>query len=159
MPKYRALIPVLAGAAGGALLTYYFIVSLAALIAFPIVFIPHFIRYHTMSYHFDDEGVSMSWGYFFRKEIYLTYRRIQDIHVTRNIIERWMGLAKVPIQTASGTSGEAAYAESGLGPSSPDADILDAIAKAPVLLERPIAVRGDRAVVGRPPERVLELLA
>ena len=35
----------------------------------------------------------------------MTYRRIQDIHVTRNIIERWMGLAKVPIQTASGTIG------------------------------------------------------
>ncbi len=30
---------------------------------------------------------------------------MQDIHVTRNLLERWMGLAKVPIQTASGTSG------------------------------------------------------
>jgi arsenate reductase len=55
-------------------------------------------------------------------------------------------------------SGEAAYAAAGLGPHSPDADVLDAIAKAPVLLERPIAVRGARAVVGRPPERVLELV-
>ena len=55
-------------------------------------------------------------------------------------------------------SGEPAYAEAGLGPGSPDADILDAIAKAPVLLERPIAVRVNRAVVGRPPERVLEVL-
>ena len=47
----------------------------------------------------------MRWGFFFRQEVYLTYRRVQDIHVTRNIVERWMGLAKVPIQTASGTSG------------------------------------------------------
>jgi putative membrane protein len=47
----------------------------------------------------------MSWGFFFRKEVYLTYGRVQDIHVTRNLLERWMGLAKVPIQTASGTSG------------------------------------------------------
>ena len=39
------------------------------------------------------------------REVYLTYRRVQDIHVTRNLIERWMGLAKLPIQTASGTSG------------------------------------------------------
>ncbi|MHC5070304.1 MAG: PH domain-containing protein [Planctomycetota bacterium] len=53
----------------------------------------------------DDDGISMSWGLLFHKEVYLTYRRVQDIHVTRNLVERWMGLAKVPIQTASGTSG------------------------------------------------------
>jgi membrane protein YdbS with pleckstrin-like domain len=88
-----------------ALLAYYIIVSLAALIAFPIVFLPRFVRFKTMRYRFDDEGVSMRWGLLFRREVYLTYRRVQDIHVTRNIIERWMGLAKVPIQTASGTSG------------------------------------------------------
>ncbi len=87
------------------LLTYYFLVSAAALFGFPFVFIPLFIRYKTLRYRFDDEGVSMSWGLLFHKEVYLTYRRIQDIHVTRNIVERWMGLAKVPIQTASGTSG------------------------------------------------------
>lgn len=88
-----------------ALLRYYIIVSLFALIGFPFVFIPLFIRFKTMRYRFDDEGVSMRWGFFFRHEVYLTYRRLQDIHVTRNIIERWLGLAKVPIQTASGTSG------------------------------------------------------
>lgn len=87
------------------LLTYYIIISLAALVAFPIVFMPLFIRFKTMRYRFDADGVSMRWGFFFRREVYLTYRRVQDIHVTRNIVERWMGLAKVPIQTASGTSG------------------------------------------------------
>jgi uncharacterized membrane protein YdbT with pleckstrin-like domain len=34
----------------------------------------------------------------------LTYRRIQDIHVTRNLLQRWMGLATVEIQTASGNA-------------------------------------------------------
>lgn len=87
------------------LLTYYVLVSAAALVAFPFVFIPLFIRFKTLRYRFDDEGVAMSWGLLFHKEVYLTYRRIQDIHVTRNLVERWMGLAKVPIQTASGTSG------------------------------------------------------
>ena len=87
------------------LLTYYLIVSLASTVAFPFVIVPLFIRYKTLRYRFDDEGVSMSWGLLFHKEVHLTYRRLQDIHVTRNLLERWMGLAKVPIQTASGTSG------------------------------------------------------
>jgi arsenate reductase len=54
--------------------------------------------------------------------------------------------------------GEAAYAAAGLGPESGDAAVLDAIARHPELLERPILVRGDRAVVGRPPETMLELV-
>ncbi len=87
------------------LLTYSLLVSAAALIAFPFVFVPLVIRFKTLRYRFEDDGVAMSWGLLFHKEVYLTYRRIQDIHVTRNIVERWMGLAKVPIQTASGTSG------------------------------------------------------
>lgn len=35
---------------------------------------------------------------------------------------------------------------------------LDALVAHPILIERPIVVRGDRAVVARPPEKVLELL-
>lgn len=35
---------------------------------------------------------------------------------------------------------------------------LDALEKNPILIERPIAIRGDMAVVGRPPEAVLKLL-
>ncbi len=36
--------------------------------------------------------------------------------------------------------------------------LLQAMASHPRLIERPIAVKGERAVLGRPPERVLELL-
>lgn len=87
------------------LLTYYLIISIFTLFAFPIVFLVYFFKYETLKYRFEDEGIRMSWGILFRREINLTYRRIQDIHLTRNIIQRWMGLATVSIQTASGGSG------------------------------------------------------
>ena len=86
------------------LLTYYLFVALLTGPAFPFVFLPLFFKYETLRYHFDAEGISMSWGILFRREVYLTYRRIQDIHLTRNILQRWMGLATVSVQTASGSS-------------------------------------------------------
>jgi putative membrane protein len=70
----------------------------------PILFLSFWFRYSTLRYKFDDTGVSMSWGVLFKQEVYLTYRRIQDIHLTRNLLQRWMGLAKISLQTASGSS-------------------------------------------------------
>jgi len=87
------------------LMLYYFICCLAALPLFPLLIIPNFFRYHTMRYRFDSEGISMRWGILFRREIILNYARIQDIHLTSNILERWLGLARIQIQTASGSSG------------------------------------------------------
>ena len=54
---------------------------------------------------------------------------------------------------------ESAFAASGCDADSDDAVILDAMAAAPILMERPILVRADRAVIGRPPEDVLVLLS
>lgn len=54
--------------------------------------------------------------------------------------------------------GEAEFKQARLNTDSAEGKLLDAMAKHPILIERPIAVRGKRAVVGRPPERVLELL-
>lgn len=86
------------------LLTYYLVMGLFAGPLYPLAVIPMWIRYATLRYKFDEEGISMCWGFLFRREIYLTYKRIQDIHLTRNIVQRWMNLATISVQTASGKS-------------------------------------------------------
>jgi len=87
-----------------ALWTYYLLRCLVIPPLFPILILPSYFRYHTMRYRFSEEGISMRWGILFRREIILNYARIQDIHLRSNIVERWLGLARILIQTASGSS-------------------------------------------------------
>ncbi len=87
-----------------ALWTYY---VLSCLLFPPLLFImgPYlYFRYHTMRYKFTDDGISMSWGILFRREVIVNYARIQDIHLRSNLVERWLGLARILVQTASGSS-------------------------------------------------------
>ena len=63
-----------------------------------------YFRYHTLRYTFDEEGIHMRVGIFFRREVNLTYARIQDIHLSSGLLQRWLGLADIQIQTASGSS-------------------------------------------------------
>ena len=46
----------------------------AILISLPLLY----FRYYTLRYRFDDEGVHMRVGILFRREVNLTYARIQD---------------------------------------------------------------------------------
>ena len=86
------------------LLIYYALTSLLLGPFFFLFLIPLFFRYETLRYRFDKEGVSMRWGILFRREISLNYSRIQDIHLSSNVVERWLGLGKVQVQTASGSA-------------------------------------------------------
>lgn len=72
-----------------------------------IVFMLPFLyfRYRTLRYRFDEEGIHMRVGILFRKEVNLTYARIQDIHLRSGFLQRWLGLADIQIQTASGSAG------------------------------------------------------
>ncbi len=86
------------------LLIYYALSSFVLGPLFPVVLVPRFFRYYTLHYRFDNEGISARWGILFRKEIHLTYSRIQDIHLRSNFVERWLSLGRVEIQTASGSA-------------------------------------------------------
>lgn len=87
-----------------ALLTYYGLSSLALGPFFFAMLIPLYFKYRSLRYTVEEEGITMRWGVLFRREVSLTYARIQDIHLTSNFVERWLGLARVQVQTASGSS-------------------------------------------------------
>lgn len=54
--------------------------------------------------------------------------------------------------------GESAFKVLALSKDASEAELIDAMSKEPVLIERPVVIHGDRAVLGRPPENVLDLI-
>ena len=54
--------------------------------------------------------------------------------------------------------GEQVYKENFAGKSYTDEEWLQIMAEHPILIERPIVVKGDKAAIGRPPEKVLDIL-
>lgn len=85
------------------------------------------------------------------------YVRYLDQVPTRDELERVMGLLGIDDPRQMMRAGESVYEELGLADADRDT-LLDAMTTHPILIERPIVVRGDRAVIARPAERVLELL-
>ena len=76
-----------------------------------------------------------------------------DAAVLRGLIDK----LDIPAHDVLRTK-EDEYTVSRLSPQSSDAQVIEAIEAHPILLERPIVVKGEKAVIGRPPEKVAELL-
>ena len=55
-------------------------------------------------------------------------------------------------------TGEAVFRDLGLSKTDDDEVLIEAMAANPKLIERPIVFARGRAVIGRPPERVLDIL-
>jgi arsenate reductase (glutaredoxin) len=76
---------------------------------------------------------------------------------SRDEIVRIAGLLGVDDPREMMRTGEPVYRELGLKAADREA-LFDAMAEHPILIERPIVIAGDRAVIARPPERLLELV-
>jgi len=83
-------------------------------------------------------------------------RYLQSVPTVEEL-NRLMDLLGIADPRAMMRTGESVYGELGLDAASRQ-QLLEAITRHPILLERPIFVLGDRAVIARPPERLLELL-
>jgi uncharacterized protein len=84
---------------------YYTLLSLGGLCLMPVLLVGLLIRYWTMWFRFDQQGVAMGYGLLVKREVQLTYARMQDIHLSQNLLERWLGLGTVTVQTAGSGAG------------------------------------------------------
>lgn len=85
------------------------------------------------------------------------YVRYLDQTPRREQIEAVLTMLGTDDPRAIMRTGEAVYKELDLAGADHEALVAAMVAN-PILIERPIVIRGDRAVVGRPPENVLDLL-
>ncbi len=85
------------------------------------------------------------------------YRHYLEQPPTAAELEQLRGLLGLDDPAPMIRSKEAAFAELGLEGAEPER-LLAAVAERPELLERPVLVRGGKAVIARPPEKALELL-
>lgn len=55
-------------------------------------------------------------------------------------------------------TGDARFKEAGLTKNSVAVDLIDAMVAQPILIERPVVIHNGKAVIGRPPEAILDIL-
>lgn len=89
-----------------------------------------------------------------RPDIVLYLENTPDKHTLQTIVSKLNCSVRDVIR-----KGEPVYKAFCLGdPKKSDDDLFEAILANPILLERPIVVRGDRAIIGRPSENILDLI-
>jgi arsenate reductase len=86
-----------------------------------------------------------------------SYVRYLDDAPDATEVERVLGLLGFDDPRQMMRTGESVYRDLGLADASRD-DLIAAMVEHPILIERPIVIRGDRAVIARPPEKLLDLL-
>jgi len=86
-------------------------------------------------------------------EVVLYLENIPTANEMKDLLSK---LAISPMQLIR--KGETAWKENYKGKELSDEQIIEAMIDNPKLIERPIVVKDNKAVLGRPPENVLELL-
>jgi arsenate reductase len=86
-----------------------------------------------------------------------TQRRYLETAPTESEIRRVLSLLGVPAIDLM-RRGETAFNELNLASDTPEDELISAMASHPILIERPIIISANQAVIGRPPENALALV-
>ncbi len=81
---------------------------------------------------------------------------LQDTPTADEITAAWRALGEPPVVEMM-RKGDKLFKELGLSGSDDNATLFAAMAANPALIERPIAISGTQAVIGRPTEQILDL--
>lgn len=88
----------------------------------------------------------------------VTYVRYLEERPTRTELEAIAGMLGLTSPRGMMRTGEATYAELGLSTATED-QLYDAMVEHPILIERPIVIHKGRAIIARPPEKLVEFLS
>ncbi len=91
-----------------------------------------------------------------QKKIAYHYREYTEQPLSKVEIKRILGLLGLKASDLL-RKNDAAYKTAGLTGKETEAQLIALMAEHPTLLQRPIGVKGKKAVVGRPPEALLRL--
>ena len=91
------------------------------------------------------------------KAIPYRYREYTREPLSEDELREILRLLDIPARDLLRTR-DAAYVELGLTGNEPEDELIRAMARHPTLVQRPIGRRPGKAVVGRPAERLLELI-
>jgi arsenate reductase len=86
-----------------------------------------------------------------------TQRRYLETAPTESEIRRVLSLLAVPAIDLM-RRGEMTFKELNLSSDTPEDELISAMASHPILIERPIIISANQAVIGRPPENALALV-
>ena len=77
--------------------------------------------------------------------------------MSRDQIVAILDLLKIPVAQLIRKS-EKEYSENNISSINNDDQLIDMIVKFPKLMQRPIIIAGKKAMIGRPPEKILDIL-
>lgn len=86
---------------------FVFVASVGFALIVSVSLLWEYVVWRRYDYFFEDDSLRITQGVFRREEREIPYRRVQNVDIKKNIVQRVLGIAKVGFETAGGAGTEA----------------------------------------------------